>query len=283
MTKFLFFFVFSFSVVCGAIVETQKFSDICSVIDENTLVLIDLDETTITSRTSLGSLLWWDHHKKFWAKVSVDTKTLNQFVNPIIRLIIDTVPQDPVEKTIPETILSLQNHGITIWGFTGRKKISPWDNQHDLTTANSLKNIGIDLAKSQIHKQIDCGTLACYPHFSYGILFANWEPKGPYLTEFLTRLKYIPSKVVVIDDTLGQIESVEKAMAEMNIPFVGFYYTKLKEKENKFDAAIGNIQLASLLQHGILLSDEEAAQIKTENPTRSPDFYLEELLLQIKQ
>lgn len=279
MTNFLFLFLFAFSAAYGAIVETQRFADICTVIDENTLVLIDLDETTITSRTTLGSLLWWDHHNKFWAKAPVDKETLNH----IIRKIIDIVPQDPVEKTIPETICSLQNNGITVWGFTGRKKISPWDSRHDLTTANSLKNIGIDLSKSQISKQIDYENLTRYPHFSYGILFSNWEAKGPYLTEFLSRLKYTPSKVVVIDDTLVQIESVEKAMAELNIPFIGFYYTKLKERENKFDPAIGNIQLASLLQNNILLSDEEAAQIKTENPNRSPDFYLEELLLQIKQ
>lgn len=254
------------------IIQTHSFSEILPEIDQDTLVLIDLDQTAITSSMTLNSQAWWDHAPKVWKA--------EEFY-PLIRMIIDKVPQIAVENDIPCMIQHLQRQGITVWSLTGRMKQSPWDNEHDLTTAHILKNVNIDFMLSKIPEGIDLDKLASYPQFSCGMIFTDWKPKGPYLIQFLQTLIYYPKKVLLIDDTLKQLESVEEELNRAGIPFIGFHY--LRNVNEKFDPAIGNIQLEALHREGKLLSDEEAKRIKREHPERSPDFYLEELLLQLKQ
>lgn len=281
--KFLIALLFFIDSISAAIIETSSFSDLLKEVDQESLVFIDMDETMVTGSRTLGSQQWWTHMKATWNRAEPSGEESTADFNRLVNLIIDHVPEVCVEESIPTIIQTLQNQGITVWSLTARMKNSPWDSQHDLTTARLLSKLGIDLTRSSIPPAVSHERLAAFPHFSLGVLYTNWSSKGPYLRNFLNTLDYRPTKIVMIDDSMDQLKSVELIAEELAIEFIGFHYPVVKERGIEFDPALGNIELEALHQKGLLLSDEEARRIKEENPDRAPDYYLEQLLLHYKE
>jgi Protein of unknown function (DUF2608) len=118
-------------------------------------------------------------------------------------------------------------------------------------------------------------------NYAHGIIFSNFQPKGPVLVQVLKELNFRPKKIVMVEDLPEFIKSVDQSLAKEKIPFVGFRYSHLDAQVKKLDPMIGNIQLYKLLSDAQYVSDEEAAEIKADflkkNPQLSPDFYLEAL------
>jgi hypothetical protein len=258
------------------IVDTENFADLLAEADTGTLVLIDIDQTIVARTHTLGSQAWWDYEKHFIKKTGVPSDTLFAYFKPIILCILSRIPEKLVEPGIPEAIKSLQERGITVWGLTGRMKNAPWDSRYDLATQATLLKLSIDFTRSP------SPAAPCPDNFSHNILFTNWELKGPRLAEFLRHIGFKPKKIVFIDDQLTHLASVEESLNEQQIPFIGFHYTRMHATEKNFDPLIGNIQLKYLLTEDRILTEDEALQIKKENPFLPPNFYLDDLLLQMK-
>jgi len=264
--------------IAARIVETHTVSDILDEIQPDTLVLFDIDHTAVMPSTVLGSPEWFAHlHKKLKkAKVSQD-----RFL-PYICKILAYAPHVPVETTTPYLIRSLQDRGHTVWAFTGRLKKAPWDPTFDLTTKRHLNGAGIDFERTSAPFGAKLDLSHPPEAFSYGILFANWTPKGPVLVDFLHQIEHRPTKIVMIDDQASFLQSVENSLAAEKIPFVGYLYHGAKSLEKPFDPMIGNIQLRELCQYGKAISDSEAQVIKKDLLKRkadlSPDFFLDRLI-----
>lgn len=282
--------LFVLSSLHAHIVETHQISEIVSEIDKETLVLFDLDETTLTTTTTLGTSAWWTYFTdKFSANRSLSKKETHR-LTPLVMSIVHRIMQATNPKTVePETtqlIHSLQEQGITVIALTGRCMKAPWNPYFAEFTRDQLKELGINFEKSLWPEQIVFDPAHPPTNYAYGVVFSNFQPKGPVLVQFLQELNFRPKKIVMVDDLNEFLNSVDQSMAEENIPFVGFRYGHLDPHILKFDPMIGNIQLQKLLKENQLLSDEEAAEIKQEllkqNPIHNPDFYLEELLNELR-
>lgn len=266
------------------IVEITSMNEIVPEINQDTLVLMDLDDTCITTVYMMGSSPWWDHFTKKLQSAQFDTRTTYNVLFPLIGKIIQSIPIKPVEDTTPPFIRSLQEQHIVVLGLTGRIKEAPYDANFAYTTHHQLQKIGIDFNMTQmppgLNEQNPPKTYAC------GIIFTDHKLKGPVLKKFLEDIHYRPAKVIMVEDMIAHLESVEKAMNELGIPFTGFRYGRQDSYNSSFDPMIANLQLKALLTQGYIPTDDQAALWKSEmlkqKPYLSPDFYLEELIMNIK-
>lgn len=259
--------------------ECYSSQAILSEIDENTLVLVDIDKTAVKSATHLGSEAWYNHLERKGSDWGIGDSTLM----PLVTRIMQNTAYTLVEETTPGLIAELQAKKHLIFAFTGRLMVAPWDPHFSRATHNHLKAVGIDFERTHIpahfaHKKFPSS-------FAHGIIFSNWQPKGPVLKHFLNELDHRPGKVVLIDDQLSFLRSVEKSMAEMKIPFVGFHYRLCEKEEQEFDLLVANIQLQHLEEKGIILSEKSALLAKKrllkKNPSINPDFYLDKLFIDL--
>lgn len=279
---FLATFLFSLSTLQARIVETTQIYDILNEIDQETLVLFDIDETTLTTTTTLGSTAWWNHFSRKFSVNKSEKALLKPLMMPIIHRVIQASPSRTVEPETAQLIHSLQERGITVISLTGRCKEAPWDPHFAQFTRNQLKNLGIDFEKSHWPAEVEFDLGRPPKNYAHGIIFSNFQPKGPVLVQLLQELNFRPKKIVMVDDLIDFLKSVDQSLDKEKIPFVGFRYGHLDSQVKGLDPMIGNIQLQKLLMEDKFLTDEEAAEIKKEllmqNPSLSPDFFLEELL-----
>lgn len=268
-----------------AYVEINAFSQILSEVDQDTLVLVDLDETCVTTETMLGTSAWWDHFTRKMTSAQFDTKTTFKLVFPLVGKIIQTIPLIPVERETPAIIQALQERNITVWGFTGRVKEAPYDPNFAGTTHYQLQKCNINFEASPLPAGSKLTQKTRPPRFAYGILFSEHHLKGPVLKQFLNDIDFTPAKVVVVDDLAHHLVSIERVLDDMQIPHACFRYNRMDNAP--FDSMIANLQLKAMLTQGYIPTDQQGARWKEEmlkaKPGLAADFYLEELIINITQ
>lgn len=257
------------------IVETCYFDDIFAEIDQQTLVLVDIDDTLINTTSMLGNTSWWNYFVSKIKNAHLPLEVVRPDINEVIRKILFNVPMGLIESHIANSIKKLQTQGISVFALTGRSMKADYLNRPDLFTHETLNNLGIDFAITSVPEYHDAKTC---PFFSYGIIFTDHQNKGPFLKEFLSSMDFCPKKVVFIDDNLIQMKSVEDTLALMGIPFVGFRYGRLDKIHRSFDPLLVNIQLEALIKDDLVLSDEEAVKVAQENSYSNPDYFMDELI-----
>ena len=71
------------------------------------------------------------------------------------------------------------------------------------------------------------------PAFKGGVLLTAGVSKGATLRAFLKRAGLKPDALILIDDQVKNLKSLEVVAQEMAIPFIGIHYVALKEKKHK--------------------------------------------------
>jgi|694.fasta_scaffold25911_12 hypothetical protein len=263
-------------------IEIPYIDAILNEIDHDTLVLFDIDATTLTTTSTLGTHAWWTY---FLEKMSVTHEKRTQIQKelcPIIDKILKSAHITTVESHTAFLIQSLQESGITVIALTGRPQFAPWDQKFGEYTRDQLAHVNIDFRKSKWPKKIQFDSNFSSENYAHGIIFSNHQPKGPVLVKFLKDIDYYPKKIVMVDDCSDFIDSIESALEEEKIPFVGFHYRHIDQFSAALDPFIGNIQLRELLLHDRYISDEEAASMKKvllkQDPKLTPDFFVDQLI-----
>lgn len=265
------------------IIETNTILDIEHVIDQNTLVLLDIDQTLIDPGHHLGTGPFNNYLKDIVKQLNSNPETkLNtpNLFDLITLYLARNVPMEPVEVETPALVSSLQGRNITVLGLTTRGRTEWYSTQVegiDELTKKQLNSIQIHLenAPSPFH-QIDAKEI-------YGILFTSHVPKGDYLISLFEKTSYRPSNIVFVDDRIDHVQSVEKAAKALNLPFNGFLYKRVETKGAGFDPLIATIQLIELVNDHILLSNEEAAAKKNQFEGVNPAVLLKDFVQQLDQ
>lgn len=255
------------------IIEITEIDAIRPYITEEALCLFDIDDTLIDNPFSLGAPPW-----RNWVKSKLpNLKTSFVLYDALTLHIAKNAPYKPVESTTPQLIKDLQEGGYAVFAFTARGR-SQWYTTDilgvDLFTHQQLNHAGIDFRKTRIPAELKSLE---QKYFYQGIIFAEHIKKGDLLKHLLKDLNYHPSVILFADDKLDQVQSVEAALKESGIPFIGFWYRRSEVDRKNFDPRIANIQLESLLLRGEVVSDAEAAKLL---PTDSydPSLHLKDIL-----
>lgn len=271
---FLFSLLTLFSVSIHAeIKEINNIDDIRPYITQSTdLVLFDVDDTLITNSTSIGSPAW-----RSWAKTKIPAVTADFVIYDALTLFMaQKVDYKPVDPSTVLLISELQSDNVPVFAFTARGR-SEWYTTTiegvDQFTHQQLNQVGIDFNRTLIPAELQ----NLEPeYFNNGIIFAKHIIKGDLLKHLFKDLNYLPTSIIFVDDRLDQVQSVEAAVAETGIPFIGFWYTRV-ELENKFDPMAANLQLESLLLNNEILSDEQAQDLLSNTPQSDPVEYLKSI------
>lgn len=266
--------IFFVSLLQADIIEIQHIDDIRPYVIENALCLFDIDDTLIDNPFSLGSPPW-----RSWVKSKLSSYNSNFVLYDALTLYIaQHAPYKTVEPTTAPLIADLQDRGHTALAFTARGRTQWYTTDIDGVdrfTHAQLNHVGIDFKKTALPPELQNLEPT---YFDNGIIFAQHIKKGDLLTHLFKDLKYCPSLIIFIDDKLDQVQSVEAAVKQSGIPYIGFWYRRSEMDRKNFNAMTANIQMESLLFNDEIISDEKAATFPQVIQQENPEAYLKKIL-----
>jgi phosphoserine phosphatase len=251
--KFLLLTLLTLVVVNQAqaeIVEAKNMGTVSHLITKGSLVVFDLDNTLIQPAQSLGGDAWFHYTFKTLVDNGMPTEdalkktiTLWQQVNVVTKVL-------PVQTNTPLFIHQLQEANVRIIALTSRSA------DFAIETEKQLAQVRIDFSRNSVG---ELGDLRISPGVRYrrGVISSSGQDKGSVLVQFLHHYNYSPSKIVFVDDQLRNVQSVDKALANL-IPNYSVRYSFLDEEVSHFDSRITDLEGTLFWGHGLLISDERA-------------------------
>jgi len=237
MKFFLYLFILNFNFLYAQISELHSMNDLHNYVDNQTLVLIDFDNCLFQSSTCFGHNYWFADYVYENLQMKKNIREAVEEFYPRWILSQKYCEVEFLESCSKESINKIQENGIQIIGFTHRRDTVSFH------TLGQLKNIGLSFEKTTPIKKPIYLSYKNDPKFIEGVLFINdFNEKGEILPEFFKHLPSLPQKIVAVDDTLSHLKSVEKALKDFPITFIGLHYRKCEKFKNKWDKRIAQIQ-----------------------------------------
>ena len=185
---------------------------------KRSLVIFDIDNTLLTTKTDLGSDHWLcDHLKRGYS--FPELSELYFHINNRMDLV-------PTEPDLIETIQEIEQNCDHVICLTARS-----GNIIDQTLLQ-LKRNNLNFHVPEIN--YDDLVLPDQSHYHDGVLFCCNHSKGDILNLFLTATHYQPEQIILIDDKLYNLDAVLKTVPA-SINFTGLHYTGINYKINQFD------------------------------------------------
>lgn len=239
-------------VFCASslIIESNKMSDFMQYLSNNTLIVLDIDNTLIEPVQSLGSDQWaWNRVKKLNVNGLSEQEALKKTSGEWCQVHAITKVRT-LEDNTSVLIENLQNQNYSFIALTTRHP------KYAEVTFRELNDVGIDFANTSM-KIKNCELPEKNIKVKEGIIFISLENrKGDVLKEFLQKNEYYPKKIIFVDDKLEHVKDVAEACMQLDIDFVGIRYGGADAHVASFDPGIAEMQ--QFFMHNIL-SDEEAA------------------------
>ncbi len=216
------------------IIRTSHIRTILNHIDNTTetLILFDLDKTLIKPEKidNLELLLAKKALKKLIKGISSIAAQEDAFVSLLEE---ENITMKAVEDETADIIKTIQNRGITTWCITAR---FPSLIDH---TIKHLLSVDIDFSHSKLADETFSIATRYSCEFKHGIIFCGrGNNKGDILIRLLKKLAYNPEKIILIDDHLHNLTTLQDATHAHNIEFLGIHYDRLKPfDQNQFIAA----------------------------------------------
>jgi hypothetical protein len=247
--KTIFFSLLILGSLQAKTIETDHFEDLLPYAKPKTLVILDVDNTLVTTAQSLGNDVWFRQRLEEYLKKGLSVKeALDKCVMEWEAFQNVTKVELP-EHTIPHVIETMQKmHQPLIALSTRSVGLSR-------ATLYQLLSLNIDLRKSPFSHKEHCFMKDEVVAFKNGILLTSGTQKGEALFTLLDHIGFKPEEIVFINDKATNLREVETECEKRGIPFIGLRYSKLDERMKLFNKSIADIQF----QHALpLMSDQEA-------------------------
>ncbi|HEV2601951.1 MAG TPA: DUF2608 domain-containing protein [Candidatus Babeliales bacterium] len=230
-------------------------------IDTDTLVLFDVDETLVQPIDTAFTKNW-AKRDNFQKKLIAEHPEIKNW-DIYMSIAVTDIPRPLLEPMIIDTIAKLQNRGVAVIACTAMEtgkyatieKLEAWRYNHlaSLGFHGSFANIMVNLP-----------TKARNPVFYKGVLVTDSELKGPIVFSFLDYIHRTPKKIILFDDYMPQLKSIEQACKENNISFQGYHYEGAIEKP--WDDELIQFQAEYLLKNKQWLPDADARVLMQQQP-----------------
>lgn len=240
---------FCFTSLEAKIIETKHIKDVLPFIDENTWLLVDLDNCMFEAAQALGHANWFYDELQQRMKNGMTREEAIRDAYPHWIKTQRVCKVKVLEEDFVPTLSMLQNRAITMMGLTHRQP-SVAD-----STARQVNSLDFDFLITAPSK--DSFSIPAKTHTLYyqGILFVgDYNKKIDVFESFLAILKEKPQKVVFIDDKRKNVEELE-ALAKYGIEYIGVHYTAIEDAKPVYVREIAEIQHKFLDQ---ILSNEAA-------------------------
>ncbi len=232
----------------AVIIEAATIEDVIPLIDEDTWVVVDLDNTTFEGKQALGHTEWFydKAYEKMRNGLSLDEATRECY--PEWVEIQKVCPVKPIEPAFIPALSLLQQQGHVVMALTHR--------QPSLAdpTINQLASLGVSFLSGAPEVGPFVVPMAMPTLYVQGVLFTGeFNKKGETFVRFLSIINRKPKKVVFIDDKRSHVEDVERALTEQGIAYIGIHYTAAMHVEKVYFPEIAEFQRKCL--HTILSNE----------------------------
>jgi hypothetical protein len=265
-TVYLYFIAFVLMFSCNlyagitAITHINEAKPSLENANADTLVLFDVDRTLVMMGDQLLNSGKAGFLKKIKTYPAYD-KLSQEEKDHLLSIVLLKTTHQIIENNAVDIIDELQKKNIKTIAFTalwtGRfgsiLNMEQWRINNLKTLGLCFKNAFPDLQIIFFPDQMES------PLFKEGVLMTAQLPKGEVLRLFLNKLNWHPKKIIMIDDQLSYLESVEAVLNELKIEFQGFQYQYVEEllKKQILDEALINFQINYLLEHHDWLTDDK--------------------------
>lgn len=247
----LFLYCVCVFTLSAEIIEIDKIEEILPYVDQDTLVVLDIDDTLMVTAQMLGGDCWFRHFLKEQVSKGFSFEEALAKVLPDYMLFQHRTKVLPAENQTAAIVHQLQRKAKVI-GLTTRSTELVY------RTVQQLKTLDIDLNKNPlINKELQVSTDFSL-FYVEGILCTQVRHKGDALKKLCDHLAYLPKKVIFVNDKLKYVEQLEETFAPLGIPYIGFRYGGCDEQ-----CMVYNPQVAKVQHHYFnnILSNEDAAVI----------------------
>jgi FMN phosphatase YigB (HAD superfamily) len=172
------------------------------------LIVLDIDNTLLTSHVDLGGDIWYQWQTgKLDLKPTEKQKIKKCFYEDAIGLLYELGTMDLTDTLIPVYIRKWQDEGATVFALTSR---SP---ETRAPTERELRKNGIDLSRSALktidgNRPIYIYTLERKMSYFHGIMMTTGMNKGKMLTHILGRTGRTFKAIIFVDDSEKNIKDV---------------------------------------------------------------------------
>lgn len=242
--------------------EAPTMANALEGVDADTLVIFDLDNTVMMPPQTLGGEEWYDYFVEkrvgqFKGEGLAEETAKEKAIDMGLKEW-NTFHQNakvvPVEKETPDLITRTQSSGAMTMALTARPSTLAQ------STVSQLQSIGIDFTKSPVSKKSLTISGTNPSAFHQGLLMVGPKNnKGEVLVKFLKQLKLTPKKIIFIDNKQKHVDNVEKALAELKIPYFGRRHAAADKKIAEMNKQVVEVQ--HKYYFGEVLSDADAKKV----------------------
>jgi orotate phosphoribosyltransferase len=256
-------FLLCFSLIFplfSKIIETAHFHEILAHANENTLILLDIDDTILITPQMLGTDEWLKHQTQERKKAGIDPSLAFAQSLAEWEVIRHLTHMELVEPGTDAIIHSLQAQGFQVMGLTMQGVTLA------TRTAQQLKTHHLDLSLNAPHPENHCLKINRQNVFYVdGILYTGGVSKADAFFALCDKIGYTPQRILLIDDKASHLKDLEVAAEKKQIEFLGLRYAFSDARKNAFCPHTAHYQFLNATIHK-LLSDDEARMLMQSNP-----------------
>ena len=199
------------------------------VIDDQSLVLLDLDNTVFTPDTGHVGHVWFKYMLMYGQSVGYDYAAAYAITQAEFMRRQHELRVIPAEAASIATIHALQQRGIPVIGLTGREQTI-----RDFTLRD-LASLKLDFVASIPTPECLALDIPGYAAWHQGIGFCNNNDKGVVLDHLFAATSYRPQQIIFVDDVEKHVVSVQQSALRHNIPYVGLRYSLFDAVEAAYE------------------------------------------------
>lgn len=234
------------------IIETKTIQTIIPLMDEDTWIVVDLDNTVFEGKQALGHTEWF--YDKAYALIKETGITLEEATRACYPEWIEiqkVCPVKAVEEAFIPALKAAQQRHIVIMGLTHRQP-SLAD-----STINQLHSLDWSFEPTAPVKDSFVVPSSTPTIYTNGVLFTGeYNKKGAIFVRFLSMIGQKPKKILFIDDKRGHVEDVEQSAITQGIECIGVHYRAIEHVTKVYDPKIADFQIKFLKT---IMSNEAAA------------------------
>lgn len=221
--------------------ESYSFADVVPVVTslrrqygaDNVLIVLDIDNTILTSTTDLGSDVWYQWQTgKLEIKPTPSQKVTCLFEDSI-GLLYELSPMTLAENNLDQTISTWQISGHPVVALTSRAP------QYRAATERELIRNQVNLASSALvptgqDTMIFREKKGREISYMQGVMMTSGMNKGEMLQYLLNKADREFSAIVFVDDSKKNIDNIYAAYQNVkNIDMRIFHYTRIEDEREK--------------------------------------------------
>lgn len=222
--------------------ELKQIKQVLSPITKTDWILFDIDYTlTAPDHPMLQMAIIKQNKQRFREELSKFSDEEKKLI-PV--LMVTQAPSKLLTNESPHLIQELMGLGATVFGFTAIDTgVVPHIGEVPVWRAKELERLGIHFSNyvnsSLPDEKIEFVQFppfrGAYPLYDKSVLYANvTASKGSVLKAFLDKISEKPTRIVLIDDTLENLQSMQHELDQLGIFFLGLHYVPRENQAEDF-------------------------------------------------